>query len=82
MVALIREIGNKFFLSSTNMNSTTTMALPTVNASIYIEMDFENVVKNTSDNYDEMRGWTTTPNKQFSRASSISSTVSLVTYHK
>ena len=56
MVALIREIGNKFFLSSTNMNSTTTMALPTVNASIYIEMDFENVVKNTSDNYDEMRG--------------------------
>ena len=58
------------------------MALPTMNASTYMGMDFENVVRNTSDNYDEVRGWTTTPNKQSSRASSMSSTVSSVIYHE
>ena len=47
-----------------------------------MEMDFENVFKNTSDNYDEVRDWTSTPSKQASRAFPISSTVSSVIYYK
>jgi len=37
--------------------------------------------KNISDNYDEVRGRTASPNLQSSRASSISSSKSLVAYH-
>ena len=82
MVAPVREIGNKFFLSSANMNSTTTMAIPTVTIPTNMGMDFENVVRNSSDNYNEVRGQTSTPNKQSSKAFSMSSTISLVIYHK
>jgi len=37
--------------------------------------------KNISDNYDEVRGRTASPNLQSSRAPSISSSKSLVAYH-
>ena len=55
MVAPIREIGNKLFLSSANTDSTTYMTLPTVSASVYIGMDFDNAVRNSSDNYNKVR---------------------------
>ena len=75
--SIIREIGNKFFLFSANTNSTPTVTIPT-----NTRMDFENVFRNTSDNYDEVRNRTSTPSKQSFRAFSMFSTVSLVIYHK
>jgi len=81
MVVPLREIGNKHFLSSTKTDFTLDMTLPTMNASGYIGMDFLNAVRNTSDNYDEVKDHTLAPDKPPSRETSISSTVSLVTYH-
>ena len=45
-------------------------------------MDFENLFRNTSDNYNEVKGQTSSPNKLSSRTSSMSSTVSSVIYYK
>jgi len=56
MVVPVRKIRNKFFLSSANTNSAPIITLPTVTVPTNMEMDFENVFRNTSDNYDEMRG--------------------------
>jgi len=81
MVVSLREIENKLFLSSTKMDSTSDMTLSTVNAPGYTEMDFLNAVRNTSNNYNEVRGCTLAPNKPSSRETSISSTISLVAYH-
>jgi len=78
----IREIGNKLFLSSAIMISTTNMTLPTMNVSTYMGIDFANTIRNTSDNYDEMRSRISTSNKHFSSDSLVSSTVSLVVYSK
>jgi len=63
MVAPLREIGNKHFLSSTKMDSTSDMTLPTVNAPGYMGMDFLNAVRNTSDNYNKVRDRTLAPDK-------------------
>jgi len=82
MVAPIREIGNKLFLSSAITTSTTNMTLPTMNISTYTGMDFANAIRNTSDNYGEVRGRTSTPDKHSSRDSLVSSTVSSVAYSK
>ena len=49
MVVPIREIGNKLFLSSAIMISTTNMTLPTMNVSTYMGIDFANTIRNTSD---------------------------------
>jgi len=78
----IREIGNKLFLSSAIMISTTNMTLPTMNVSTYMGIDFANTIRNTSDNYDEMRSRISTSNKHFSSNSLVSSTVSSVVYSK
>ena len=78
----IREIGNKLFLSSAIMISTTNMTLPTMNVSTYMGIDFANTIRNTSDNYDEMRSRISTSNKHFSSDSLVSSTVSSVVYSK
>jgi len=82
MVVPIREIGNKLFLSSAIMTSTTNMTLPTVNASTYMGMDFANIIRNTSDNYNKMRGRMFTPNKHSFKDFSIFSTILLVAYSK
>jgi len=82
MVAPIREIRNKLFLSSVIMTSTTNMTLPTVNVSTYMGMDFANAIRNTSDNYNEVRGRTSTSNKYSFKDSSMFSTVSSVAYSK
>ena len=58
------------------------MTLPTVNISTYTEMDITNAVRNTSDNYNEVRGRKLTSDKYSSRDSSMSSTISLVAYSK
>jgi len=55
MVVPIREIGKKLFLSLAIITSTTNMTLSTVNISTYMEMDFANAIRNTSDNYNEVR---------------------------
>jgi len=81
MVAPLREIRNKHFLSSTKMDSTSDMTLPTVNAPDYIGMDFLNAVRNTSNNYNKVRDHTLAPDKPSFKETSISSTVLLVTYH-
>ena len=61
---------------------TPTITLPTVTVPTNMEIDFENTFRNTSDNYDKMRGRMSTPSKQSSRVFSISSTISLVIYYK
>ena len=58
------------------------MTLLTVNTSTYMEMDFENAIRNTSDNYDEVRDRTSTSNKHSSRDFLVFLTVSLVAYSK
>jgi len=80
MVAPIRNIGNKFFLSSANTNSQQNMTLPTITLSTNIRMDLS--YRNIFDNYDEVRGRTFSPKPQSFRVSSMSSTKSLVIYHE
>ena len=63
------------------MDSTSDMILPTMNTPSYMGMDFLNAIRNTSDNYNKVRGHTLASDKPSSRETSISSTVSLVTYH-
>jgi len=81
MVVPLREIGNKLFLFSVNMDTTIAMNLPTMNTSAYIGMDLFNVVRNSPNNYNEMRGHTLTHGKPSFREISIFSTILLVTYH-
>ena len=64
------------------VRTTPTITLPTVTVPTNMEIDFENTFRNTSDNYDKMRGRMSTPSKQSSRVFSISSTISLVIYYK
>jgi len=47
-----------------------------------INMGMDIPLRNISDNYDKVRGRTSLPKPQSSRASSISSTKSSVTYHE
>ena len=62
MVAPVRDTGNKFFLSSANTNLQQTMALPTVSLPTNMGMDFS--FRNISDNYNEVRGRTSSSNPQ------------------
>ena len=80
MVVPIRDFGNKFFLSSANMHSQQTIDLPTVTSSTNMRMDI--LSRNFSDNYDEVRGRTSSPKPQLSRTSLMFLTKSLVLYHK
>ena len=64
------------------VRTTPTITLPTVTVPTNMEIDFENTFRNTSDNYDKMRGRMSTPSKQSSRVFSMSSTISLVIYYK
>ena len=81
MVVPIRDLENKFFLSfSTIMYSQQPLNLPTVLPSIYTEIDI--LSGKIPDNYDEIWGRTISLQLYSSRASSISSTKSLVDYHK
>ena len=57
------------------------MNLPTVNTSAHMGIDLFNAVRNSSDNYDEVRDCTLTHDKPSSRETSISSTVLSVAYH-
>ena len=57
IVTPVRDIGNKFFLSLANTKSLLTITIPTNTG-----MDFVNLVRNTSDNYDEIRSCTSFPN--------------------
>ena len=58
------------------------MAIPTMTLPTNTGMDFENLFRNNSNNYNEVRSQISSPNKQSSRASLISLTVSLVIYYK
>ena len=80
IIALIRDFRNKFFLSSANIHSQQTFDLLTMASSTYMGMDI--LLRNTSDNYDKVRDRTSSPKLQSSRASSMSSTKSLVVYHE
>ena len=80
MVAPIRDLGNKFFSSFSNIHSQQAFDLPTVSSSINIRMDIP--PRNILDNYNKMRGRTSLPKTQYSRASSLSSTKFSVAYYK
>ena len=80
MVVPIRDFGNKFFLSSTNIHFQQTFNLPTVFSSTNTGMDI--LPRNIPDNYDEVRSRIFSPSLQSSRISSIFSTKSSVAYHK
>ena len=81
MVVPIRDLGNKFFLSSsTIMHSQQPLNLPTTLPSTYTGMDI--LSGKIPNNYDEIWGRTISPEPHSSSASSISSTKSSVNYHK
>jgi len=81
MVAPVRDLGNKFFLSSSTItHSQQPLNLPTVLPSMYIGMAI--LLGKIPDNYDEVRGRTISPQPHSSRAFSMSSTKSLVDYHE
>jgi len=81
MVVPVRDLGNKSVFSSSNMHFQKSFQLPTVSSSNYtgINKFFTGLFP---DNYDEMRGRSSSPNIQVSRNSLVSSTKSLVAYYK
>ena len=81
MVVPVRDLGNKSVFSSSNTHFQQSFQLPTVSSSNYTGIDkfFTGLFP---DNYDEMRGRFSSPNIQVSRNSLVSSTKSLVAYHK
>ena len=80
MVAPIRNLENKFFSSSLNIYSQQTSFLSTVLSSINTGMNI--LTEIISDNYDKMRGRTSSSKIQVSRKSSMSSTKFSIAYHK
>ena len=80
MVAPVRDLGNKFFSSTTITHSHQPLNLPTVFPSTYTGMDI--LSGKIPDNYDKVRGRTVSLLPQLSRASSMSSTKSSVAYHE
>ena len=81
MVAPVRDLGNKSVFSPSNTHSQQNFQLPTVFSSNYTGMD-KFFAGPSPDNYDEVRGRTSSPNIQFSRNSLVSSTKSSVAYHE
>jgi len=80
IVVPIRDLGNKFFSSATITHSHQPLNLPTVFPSTYIGMNI--LSGKIPDNYDEVQSRTISLLPQLSKASSISSTKSLVAYHE
>jgi len=65
----------------TKTDSTLDMTLPTMNASGFMEMNFLNAIRNTSNNYNEIRDRTLASDKLSFREISISFTVLSIAYH-
>jgi len=61
MVAPVRDLGNKSVFPPSNIHSQQSFQLPTVFLSNYIEID-KFFVGPSPDNYDEVRGKTSSPN--------------------
>ena len=80
MVALIRDLGNKFFSSSIITYSHQPLNLLTVFPSTYIGMDI--LSGKIPDNYNKVRCKTVSLQLQLSRAFSMSTTKSLVVYYE
>ena len=80
MVASVRDLGNKFSFTMTNMSPAFTSKLPTVSSMNHIEMDFP--TGPLLDNYNEVRSRSSFIDKNTFRDSSMSSTKSSVAYHK
>ena len=80
MVASIRDLGNKFSFTTTNISPTLTFELPTMSSTSYIGIDLSSGPY--PNNYDEVRGRTPFTNKNTSRDSSMSSIKSSVTYYE
>ena len=81
MVVLVRDLGNKSVFFSSNTHFQQSFQLPTVFLSNYTGMD-KFFAESSPDNYNEVRGRTFSPNIQVSRKLLVSSTKSLVAYHK
>jgi len=79
MVAPVRNIGNKFSLSSANTILSYYMTLSIMPSSANTGIDL--LFRNISDNYNEVRSRIAFPNFQSSRASFIFLSKSLVAYH-
>ena len=80
MVAPVRDLGNKFSSTTSNMSSSSLLNLPTVSSISNTGMDiFSGIAPN---NYDEVRGRSLSANANISRDSSMSSTRSSVAYHE
>ena len=84
MVVPIRNIANKLFFSHQNPNLSTinysqTLSLPTM---LPYSMGIDIQSGPAPNNFDEVRGRTLSSNKSISRDVSMSSTKSLVVYHK
>ena len=79
MVVPVRDLGNKFSFTMTNTPLTLTFKLPTVSSASNIEMNLPSGPY--PDNYDKVRGRNSFTNKNTSRDSSMSSTMSSVAYH-
>jgi len=80
MIASIRDLGNKFTSTTSNIIPTQTFELPTVSYSNNTEMDI--FAGSPPDNYDEVRGRSLSTKGNISRDSSMSSTKSSVVYHE
>ena len=80
MVASVRDLGNKFSFTITNMSPAFTSKLPTVSSMNHTGMDFP--TGPLLNNYNEVRGRSPFIDKNISRDSSMSSTKSSVAYHK
>jgi len=80
MVAPIRDLENKFFSSFSNTYSQQALNLPTVSSSINTEIDI--LLRNILNNYNEVRGRTSSSKTQYSMVLSLFSTKSFVAYHE
>ena len=80
MVVPIRDLGNKFSSTMSNISSSSFLKLPTVSFSNYTGMDIFSGT--TPDNYDEVRGRPLSTNANISRDSSMPSARSSVAYHE
>ena len=81
MVAPVRDLGNKLFSLSFNMHSQQSSQLLTIFSTNCTGMDRLSS-ESSSNNIDEVRGRTPTSKSLVSRDLSMSSTKSLVVYHK
>ena len=81
MVAPIRDLENKFVFSPSNTHSQQSLQLPTVSSLNYTGMD-KFFAGSSPNNYDKVRGRTSSLNIHISRNSLVSSTKSSVVYYE